>query len=296
MDDSSKAPARTGPGDPLAPGLYLVATPIGNARDITLRALDVLAAADILAAEDTRSTRKLLDIHGIAREPRSLWAYHDHNGARQRPRLLAALAEGRTVALVSDAGTPLVSDPGFPLVRAAAEAGHNVVAVPGASALLAAVCVAGLPTDRFLFAGFLPAKSGARARTLAELAATPASLVFYESPHRLAASLEDMRDQLGGDREAAVCRELTKRFEEARRGSLADLAGHYAGAPEPKGEIVVVVGPPGAVEVNPSEIDERLRQALAIHSLKDAAQIVAAEFGLPRKRVYSRALDLGSGK
>ncbi len=276
--------------------LHLVATPIGNARDISLRALDVLGTADILAAEDTRNTRKLLDIHGVKREARSFWPYHDHNGARQRPQILAALAEGKSVALVSDAGTPVVSDPGYPLVRAAIEAGYDVVAVPGASALLSALCIAGLPTDRFLFAGFLPSKSGARRRELAELAPVPSSLVFYESPHRLAASLAEMCAVLGGDREAAVCRELTKRFEEARRGTLDELAAQYANAPDPKGEIVVVVGPPLAREITEADIDTRLLAALEAGSLKDAASSVATELGLPRKQVYARALELASAK
>ena len=215
-----------------------MATPIGNARDITLRAIDVLAGAEILAAEDTRNTRKLLDILGIRREGGRIVPYHDHNGAQQRPRLLAALAEGRSVALVSDAGTPLVADPGYRLATEAIAAGHAVTAVPGASAVLAALSVAGLPSDRFLFAGFLPPRQAARRRALEALAAVPATLVFYESPRRLAASLADMAAVLG-DRPAAVCRELTKRFEEVRRGGLATLAAGYATGPAPKGEVVV---------------------------------------------------------
>lgn len=273
----------------LAPGLYLVATPIGHARDITLRALDVLAGADILAAEDTRHTRKLLDIHGLRRG--AVVPYHDHNGAAQRPRLLAALAEGRSVALVSDAGTPLVADPGFRLAREAAAAGHAVTAVPGASALLAALSVAGLPTDRFLFAGFLPPRAAARRRVLAELAAVPASLVFYESPRRLADALRDMAGILGADRPAAVCRELTKRFEETRRAPLAALAELYEGA-EVKGEIVVVTGPPLAAPADGDALDAALVVALAGNSVRDAAGAVAAALGLPRRDVYARALEL----
>jgi 16S rRNA (cytidine1402-2'-O)-methyltransferase len=278
-----------------APGLYVVATPIGNARDLTLRARDILGAVDIVAAEDTRQTRKLLDIHGIRREPRSILPYHDHNGAAQRPRLLAALAEGRSVALVSDAGTPLVADPGFRLTVEAAAAGHAVFAVPGASALLAALAVAGLPTDRFLFAGFPPPRDGARRRFLAELAAVPASLVLYESPRRLAACLAAMAETLGAGRDAAVCRELTKRFEETRRGTLAELAAHYAAVPAPKGEVVVVVGPPGAVVLGAGELDAALAAALPGGSVRDAAATVAAALGLPRRQVYARALELARG-
>jgi 16S rRNA (cytidine1402-2'-O)-methyltransferase len=290
-DRTDQPPAAgTGAGAP-APGLYLVATPIGNARDITLRAMDVLAGADVVAAEDTRHTGRLLEILGIRRSGR-LVPYHDHNGAAQRPRLLAALAEGRSVALVSDAGTPLVADPGYRLAAEAIAAGHAVTAVPGASAVLAALAVAGLPTDRFLFAGFLPPKSPARRRTLAELAAVPASLVLYESPRRLAASLADMAAVLGGARPAAVCRELTKRFEETRRGSLAELADAYAGG-EPKGEIVVVVGPPPEQRAGREALDAALSEALETLSVKDAAAVVAAALGLPRREVYARALEMG---
>lgn len=286
----------TGPAAALAPGLYLVATPIGNARDITLRALDILANADLLAAEDTRHTRKLLEIHGIRRAPRTLLPYHDHNGARQRPRLLAALDDGRSVALVSDAGTPLVADPGFALARAAVAAGHAITAAPGPSALLGALAVAGMPTDRFLFAGFLPPRDAARRRTLDELAPVPATLVFYEAPRRLGAALTAMAAALGAARPAAVCRELTKRFEEVRRGTLAALAEHYADGPDPKGEIVVVVGRALPAEVEDDALDAALRAALAGASVKDAAAAVANGLGLPRRRVYARALDLSGGR
>lgn len=275
----------------LAPGLYLVATPIGNARDITLRALDVLATADVLAAEDTRNTRKLLAIHAVRRAGRIL-PYHDHNGALQRPRLLAALAAGKSVALVSDAGTPLVADPGYRLAAEAIAAGHAVTAVPGASAVLAALTVAGVPTDRFLFAGFLPPRQAARRRALAELAGVPATLVFYESARRLAASLGDMAAVLGGDRLAAVCRELTKRFEETLRAPLGELAARAAAGAEPKGEIVVLVGPPGATPASAEALDRALAAALAERSVKDAAAEVAGTLGLPRRQVYARALAL----
>lgn len=276
----------------LAPGLYLVSTPIGAARDITLRALDILESADILAAEDTRTARKLMDIHGVKRDRRAILPYHDHNGAAQRPRLLAALAEGKSVALVSDAGTPLIADPGFKIAAEAIAAGHAVVAAPGASALLAALSVAGLPTDRFLFGGFLPPKDMARRKALAALAAVPATLVFYESPRRLAATLAAMADALGAERPAAVCRELTKRFEETRRGTLGALAAEYGAEDAPKGEIVVVVGPPLETEVAEEDLDAALAAALDGASVKDAATEVAARLGLPRRQVYARALEL----
>ena len=290
--DEDPSPTASAPA-PLAPGLYLVATPIGNARDITLRALDVLAAAEVLAAEDTRNTRRLLAIHGVRRPPEGwLLPYHDHNGAAQRPRLMTALAEGRSVALVSDAGTPLVADPGWRLAREAIAAGHPVTAVPGASAALAALSVAGLPTDRFLFAGFLPPRAAARRRALAELAPVPATLVFYESPRRLAGSLADMAATLGAGRPAAVCRELTKRFEETRRDSLGALAAATAGGPEPRGEIVVLVGAPLAAPAGEDALDAALGAALPGRSLRDAADAVAAALGLPRRQVYARALAL----
>jgi 16S rRNA (cytidine1402-2'-O)-methyltransferase len=256
-----------------------------------LRALDVLARADLVACEDTRTTRKLLTAHGIAAK---LTAYHDHNAARVRPQLMERLERGETVALVSDAGTPLISDPGYKLVTAAAEAKVAVIAVPGASAALAALTVSGLPSDRFLFAGFLPNKSGARRRALAELAPIPASLVIYESARRLPAALADMAEVLG-PRPAAVTRELTKLHEEVRRGGLAELAEHYRGAGPPKGEVVVVVGPPGpdaAGGPDAAAVDAQLRAALGRASLRDAVAAVAEATGLPRKQVYARALTL----
>ncbi len=288
---SRAAPALPAPLPP-APGLYLVAVPIGAARDITLRALDLLAGADLVAAEDTRQTRKLMDIHGVRRPAGSVIAYHDHNGAAQRPRLLAALAAGKSVALVSDAGTPTVADPGYRLVAEAIAAGHPVFAAPGASAVLAALAVAGLPTDRFLFAGFLPPREAARLRGLAELAAVPATLVFYEAPRRLAACLPAMAVVLGGTRPAAVCRELTKRFEEVRRGTLTELAAEFAASPEPRGEAVIVVGPPLPEVAGPEALEAALVEALAAHSVKDAAARVAEALDLPRREVYARALAL----
>jgi len=273
---------------PLAGGLHLVATPIGNLRDITLRALEVLAAADLIACEDTRVTRKLLDHYGIATP---LTPYHDHNAAAARPKLLARLAAGDAVALVSDAGTPLVSDPGFKLVRAAQEAGHPVTAIPGASAALAALAVAGLPTDRFFFEGFLPAKPGQRQTRIAELARIPATLVLFESGPRLAAALADLADGLGA-REAAICRELTKLHEEVRRGELAALAAHYAAAGAPRGEIVLVVAPPVEQYAQAADLDALLRRALERVSVKDAVGEIAAVTGRPRREVYQRALAL----
>jgi 16S rRNA (cytidine1402-2'-O)-methyltransferase len=274
---------------PLAPGLYVVATPIGNLRDVTLRALEILAAADLVACEDTRVSRKLLDHYGIATR---LIAYHDHNAAAVRPKILARLEQGAAVALISDAGTPLVSDPGYKLARAASAAGHAVTAAPGASAVLAALAVAGLPSDRFCFEGFLPSKAGARRARVAELARIPATLILFETGPRLAASLSDLASALGG-REAAVCRELTKLHEEVCRGELAALARDYADAPEPRGEIVIVIAPPAA-DVRPAagEIDALLRAALARASVRDAVAEIASLTGEPRGEVYRRALAL----
>lgn len=279
---------------PIPAGLHLVATPIGNAGDITLRALDTLARADVLAAEDTRTLRRLMEIHGVALNGRPLISYNDHNGPRRRPQVLEHLAAGRSVAYCSDAGTPLVSDPGWKLAAEAAEAGATVTAAPGASAVLAALCVSGLPSDRFLFAGFLPQKAGARRAALAELARVPATLVFYEAPRRAADTLRAMAEILGPDRQAAMCRELTKRFEEVRRGTVAELAEALASAPAPKGEAVLVVAPPdaSAPEGDAESVDVQLRAALARGSVKDAARDVAALTGRPRAELYARALVL----
>jgi 16S rRNA (cytidine1402-2'-O)-methyltransferase len=275
------------PASPIAAGLYIVATPIGNLGDVTIRALRTLAAADVVACEDSRVTRVLLDRYGITH---SLTTYHEHNAAEQRPKLLAALAGGKSVALVSDAGTPLLSDPGYRLVIEAAEAGHAVFPIPGASALLAGLVVAGLPTDAFFFAGFLPPKEVARRKRLTALAAIPGTLVFYESPHRLGASLSDMAATLG-DRPAAMARELTKAFETVRRGSLASLAADFADI-EPKGEIVVLVGPPVEAAPEPEEVDALLLRLLATGTVRSAADEAAAATGLPRRDLYRRALAL----
>jgi 16S rRNA (cytidine1402-2'-O)-methyltransferase len=276
------------PSPPPEAGLYVVATPIGNLRDITLRALDVLGAVDRVYAEDTRVARKLLDAYGL--KPR-LAAYHEHNAEAARDEILAALAAGESVALISDAGTPLVSDPGFKLARAVIEAGHRVIPIPGASALLAGLIVSGLPSDRFLFAGFLPHKHAARRTMLAELADTDATLILYETGPRLADSLADMAEVLG-DRPAAVARELTKLFEEARRGALSELAAHYAEAGSPKGEIVVIIGPPlPKGEVSDEALDALLADLLP-RGVKEAASEAARALGVPRKRAYARALEL----
>jgi 16S rRNA (cytidine1402-2'-O)-methyltransferase len=273
---------------PLAPGLYVVATPIGNLRDITLRALDVLAAADLVLAEDTRVAGKLLSAYGLSAR---LERYDEHGAERTRPRALAALAEGRRVALVSDAGTPLISDPGYKLVREAAAAGHPVFPIPGASALLAALSTAGLPTDRFLFAGFPPPKSAARRTFLEELAGVRATLVFYEGGSRLAASLADMAAVLGGEREACVCRELTKLYETVVRGPLSDLAADPQFA-EPKGELVVLVGPGRETQASAADADAALADALTRLKPADAAAEVAKALGLSRRDLYRRAMEL----
>lgn len=278
---------------PLGVGLYLVATPIGNLGDVTLRGLATLAAADVVACEDTRVTAVLLRRYGIAAKP---VAYHEHNAARQRPRLLAALAEGKSVALVSDAGTPLISDPGYRLAVAAQDAGHAVIAVPGASAVLAALVSSGLPTDTFLFAGFLPPKSSARRKRLAEFRTIPATLVFFESPQRVAASLADIADVLGGDRGAALARELTKAFETVRRGSLSELAAALGSEPPPKGEIVLVIAPPLAAAATEEDADRVLAALLKEKPLGEAAAEAAAITGLKRSDLYRRALAIRDGK
>lgn len=277
------------PAPPLEPALYLVATPIGNLSDISIRALQVLAAADVMACEDTRVTRVLLQRYGIRRR---VSAYHEHNADSAGPKLIADLAAGRSVALASDAGTPLVSDPGHRLVEAAIEAGIRVVPIPGASAVLAALSVSGLPSDAFFFAGFLSAKDGQRRARLDELKAVPGTLVFFESPRRLTASLAAMVEVLG-DRPAAVCRELTKTFEEARRGSLAALATHYAEADTPKGEIVVCVGPPLAVEQASAEDTDRLLLSLAAEmGASRAAGEAARMTGTKKADLYRRLMEL----
>jgi 16S rRNA (cytidine1402-2'-O)-methyltransferase len=271
-----------------APGLYLVATPIGNLGDVTLRALELLAGADIIACEDTRVTRKLTERYGITTP---LTPYHEHNAAEARPKLLARLVDGQAVALVSDAGTPLISDPGYKLVRAACEAGHAVTALPGASAVLTALSVAGLPTDHFFFEGFLPPRQSARQKRIAALANVPATLVLFESGPRIAAALADLAATLG-TRAAAICRELTKLHEEVKRSDLVTLAQEYSKGAETRGEFVIVVAPSPDGDETADNIDDLLRQALTRVSVKDAVGEVALATGRSRREVYQRALVL----
>ena len=276
----------------LGAGLYFVATPIGTARDITLRALDVLASVDMIAAEDTRSLRRLMEIHGIPLEGRRIQAYHDHSGAGARQKILDALAQGMSVAYASEAGMPLIADPGYDLGRQAVEAGHSVTCAPGPSAALMALTLAGLPTDAFFFAGFLPNASGARRSRIEALRDIPGTLVFYESPKRVAASLSDLAEGLGPDRQAALCRELTKKFEEVRRGTLGDLAEAYRGETV-KGEVVLLVDRGHSQNVKDSDVEEALKRALETHSVRDAADLVSQMFKLPRRPLYQKALKLG---
>lgn len=275
---------------PLAPGLYMVATPIGAARDITLRALDVLATADVLAAEDTRTLRHLMELHGLSPGDRPFVAYHDHNGPRMRPRLIAALTEGKSVAYASEAGTPLIADPGYQLVRAAIEGGHKVFSAPGPSAVLAALTVSGLPTDRFVFAGFAPPQAGARKKFVSELAAIPATLVLYESPKRVHRILGELAESLGKERQAVLCRELTKKFEEVRRGTLSELLAGL-GDTVMRGEVVILIDRARGAPGDHAALDAALTEALRTLSRKDAAAKVATDLGLPRRVVYQAALE-----
>lgn len=277
----------------LTPGLYFVATPIGTARDITLRALDVLASADVIAAEDTRSLRRLLEIHGVPLNGRQVLAYHDHSGAGARAKLLSLLEAGNSVAYASEAGTPLIADPGYHLSKEAAEAGHLVTSAPGASAVISALTLAGLPTDAFFFEGFLPNAKTARRNKLDALRDIPGTLVFYESPKRLGDMLADAADVLGADRSAAVCREITKKFEEIKRGSLSELAQELKAAPV-KGEIVVLIDRAGARELGQGDIEAAVRKALETMSVRDAAETVAKATGLNKRKIYALALDLKS--
>ncbi len=274
----------------LLPGLYFVATPLGTARDITLRALDVLASADLIAAEDTRSLRRLMEIHGVPMRDRQVIAYHDHSGVAARGKILAALEVGKSVAYASEAGMPLIADPGYALSKAVSEAGYLVTTAPGATAVTTALALAGLPTDAFFFAGFLPNASGARRKRLEELRAIPATLAFYESPKRVAASVADMADVLG-NRPAALCRELTKKFEEVRRLPLQELAASLVETPV-KGEIVLLVDRAAAGVVSEGDIESDLRAALIDNSVKDAAAIVSEAHEMPRRKVYQMALKL----
>ncbi|CAD0184038.1 Ribosomal RNA small subunit methyltransferase I [Ruegeria sp. THAF57] len=278
----------------LGAGLYFVATPIGTARDITLRALDLLASADMIAAEDTRSLRRLMEIHGVPLDGRRILAYHDHSGAGARGKILDALQAGQSVVYASEAGMPLIADPGYDLGKQAAEAGHMVTCAPGPSAALMALTLAGLPTDAFFFAGFLPNASGARRTRIEALRDVPGTLVFYESPKRVAASLADLAHVLGEDRQAAMCRELTKKFEEVRRGTLGTLATEVA-EQTVKGEIVLLVDRGHSETVNESDVEEALKRALETHSVRDAADLVSEMYKLPRRPIYQKALKLGKG-
>lgn len=275
----------------LTAGLYFVATPIGTARDITLRALDVLASADVIAAEDTRSLRRLLEIHGVPLNGRQVLAYHDHSSAGARAKLLGYLEAGKSVAYASEAGTPLIADPGYHLAKDAAEAGFLVTTAPGASAVVSALTLAGLPTDAFFFAGFLPNTKTARRARLDALRDIPGTLVFYESPKRLADMLQDAAAVLGADRKAAVCREITKKFEEVKRGSLADLAEDLM-ATSVKGEIVVLIDRPGAQDLGQDDIEAAVRKALETMSVRDAAETVAQATGSNKRKIYALALKL----
>jgi len=292
LDAAGKSPTLVSPDrGTLAAGLYILATPIGNARDISLRALEILKSCDVIAAEDTRVTSKLLSIHGISRP---LIAYNDHNAPQMRPKILGRLEQGEVVALVSDAGTPLVSDPGYKLVREAIAAGANIVAIPGPSAVLTGLSLSGLPSDRFLFAGFLPSRDGERKSALEELKGVGATLIFFESAQRLSESLAAMAQVLG-DRPAAMARELTKMHEEVRRGSLAELAAHYEKAGAPRGEVTLLVGPPLDAAPDTAKIDAALKAALAFMPVKAAADMIAGLTDVPRKQIYARALDLKDG-
>ncbi|SHJ00193.1 16S rRNA (cytidine1402-2'-O)-methyltransferase [Shimia gijangensis] len=271
--------------------MYFVATPIGSARDITLRALDVLASADVIAAEDTRSMRRLLEIHGVALGDRPLLSYHDHSGARTREKLLGFLSAGKAVAYASEAGTPLIADPGYHLSKEAAEAGHLVTSAPGPSAIITALTLAGLPTDAFFFGGFLPNAKGARRTSLEALRDVPGTLVFYESPRRVAEMLKDAARVMGDDRQAAVCRELTKKFEEVRRGTLSDLASELDGV-NVKGEIVVLIDRAAPREISDEDLTEALTEALKSMSVRDAADGVAKAFGAHKRKVYQMALKI----
>jgi len=281
------------PAPPLSAGLYVVATPIGNLADVTLRALSILAGADLILAEDTRVSRTLLARYRIETP---LSPYHEHNAAEARPRALRRIADGQALALISDAGTPLVSDPGYKLVAEAVESEFAVTAAPGPSAALAALCVAALPADRFFFEGFLPPRREARRERINALAAVPGALVFYEAPGRLAETLADLALELG-PRSAAVARELTKLHEEVRRGELDRLAAEYGGEEAPRGEIVIVVSPPLAREaVDAAALDGDILSALRTLSVRDAAAAVAARHSLPRRQVYARALALAGAQ
>ncbi|MGL4414524.1 16S rRNA (cytidine(1402)-2'-O)-methyltransferase [Roseinatronobacter monicus] len=294
-DDITPLTQDARPSANFASGLYLIATPIGAARDITLRALDLLAGCDILVAEDTRSLRRLMEIHGVALGGRKIFAYHDHNGAQMRPRLLSALQQGKSVLYASEAGTPLVADPGFQLARSVIAEGHEVIAAPGPSAMLAALMVAGLPSDRFCFMGFAPVQAGARRKYLEQAAAIPATLIFYESPKRINRFLDELCEVLGSDRQAALCRELTKKHEEILRLPLGDMAQALSDRTL-RGEIVLVIDRGEKYIADAQSLDDALGAALETMRLKDAVAQVASDLDLPRRQVYQAALAKEKGK
>lgn len=275
----------------LVAGLYLVATPIGNARDITLRALDTLASADVIAAEDTRTARKLLEIHGVPLNGRRMIAYHDHSTERVRTQIADLIREGKSVAYVSEAGTPMISDPGYQIARAVRDSGGSVTTAPGPAAVIAALSLSGIPTDRFLFLGFLPSNKSGRVNALREVAQVDTPLVLYESPKRVRDLLNDLIQSLGETRQIALCRELTKKFEETLTGTAEQILEQLDGR-DPKGECVVVVGRPDAVAPDETDIQTALREALKTMRMKDAATAVAGSIGIPRREVYQMALEL----
>ena len=278
----------------LSPGLYFVSTPIGSARDITLRSLDILANADVLAAEDTRTLKKLLEIHGIQLKNRSLISYHDHNGTKARPKLLAHLKNGKSVAYASEAGTPLIADPGFSLLTEVLSMENDVTSAPGPCALIAALTVAGLPTDRFYFEGFLPNNKSQRELKFRGLKSYLGTLIFYESAKRLNDTLVIAKEVFGGDRQGVVCRELTKKFENIKRGSLKELSEFYFDK-NIKGEVVLLVAGAGNTDIDWSEIEQHVRDALKSMSVKDSAEAMAIAFNLPRRDIYQLALQIKNG-
>ncbi len=290
---NQQSPASPARKTKLQPALYLVATPIGSARDITLRALDILLSADAIAAEDTRTARKLMEIHGVPVGGRPMIAYHDHSGAGTRERVTTIIKEGGAVAYVSEAGSPLVADPGYQLARAAIEADSPVFTAPGPSAAIAALSVSGLPSDRFLFAGFPPSGKSAQKKWLKELGGLPATLIIYDSPKRVHRLLGDLAETLGEDREIAVCRELTKKFEEVLRGRVRDVLESISDRVL-KGEIVIVIGRGQGPENTPEDIETMLDEALKTNSVKDAAALVSTKLGLPKRQIYQMALARGS--
>lgn len=275
----------------LEPALYFVATPIGSARDITLRALDILASVDVLAAEDTRSLRRLMEIHGVALGARKIISYHDHSSETVRKRLSDAVAAGKSVAYASEAGMPLVADPGFELGRLVAADGHKVTVAPGASAPLAALAISGLASDAFFFGGFLPTATSARKTRLVELRDIPGTLIFFESARRVGAMLTDATEVLGAERQAALCREITKKFEEVQRGSLAEIVQTVRDVPI-KGEVVVLIARGSLEKISDSDLETELLATLRDWSVKDAVDKLSRAHGLPRRKVYQLALKL----